>query len=81
MHLTSLNRFAGGKDEDVFRPQDFLDLDSQDDSDNEILAKFQNHSSKPDPLAVNILPPSLLAGEKTDNGKPVNLLFAGPPHI
>ena len=37
MNLTSLNRF--GAQEDEFRPQDFLDLDSQD-SDNEILAKF-----------------------------------------
>ena len=57
MHLTSLNRF-GGKDDDVFRPQDFLDLDSQD-SDNEILAKFNIHGgNKPDV----ILPPSMLLG-------------------
>ena len=57
MHLTSLNRF-GGKEDDVFRPQDFLDLDSQD-SDNEILAKFNIHGgNKPDV----ILPPSMLLG-------------------
>lgn len=45
MHLTSLNRF--GNQEDEFRPQDFLDLDSQD-SDNEILAKFKPEISLPE---------------------------------
>jgi len=38
MHYTNLNK-AGSQD-DEFRPQDFLDLDSGD-SDNEILAKFK----------------------------------------
>ena len=52
MHLTSLNRF--GSKEDEFRPQDFLDLDSQD-SDNEILAKF-----KPE---VMVLPDGMLGNK------------------
>ena len=34
------SKFNSGKDDEGFRPQDFLDLDSGD-SDNEILAKFK----------------------------------------
>ena len=47
MRLTSLNRF--GSKEDEFRPQDFLDLESQD-SDNEILAKFKPEVVLPDSM-------------------------------
>ena len=45
MHYSNLNK-AGNQD-DAFRPQDFLDLDSGD-SDNEILATFkpENENSK-----------------------------------
>ena len=39
MHYSNLNNKEGSQ-EDEFRPQDFLDLDSGD-SDNEILAKFK----------------------------------------
>ena len=47
MRLTSLNRF--GSKEDEFRPQDFLDLESQD-SDNEVLAKFKPEVVLPDSM-------------------------------
>ena len=43
MHYSSLNK--AGKQNDEFRPQDFLDLDSGD-SDNEILAKFKPEADK-----------------------------------
>ena len=38
-HYSKLN--TSGKADDEFRPQDFLDMDSADDSDNEILMKFK----------------------------------------
>ena len=38
MHYSSLNQ---GNQDDVFKPEDFLDIDSGD-SDNEILQNFKN---------------------------------------
>ena len=74
MRLTSLNRF--GSKEDEFRPQDFLDLESQD-SDNEVLAKFKPEVVLPDsmlskPLGQNEML-SLLQPNSFENQ------FAPPP--
>ena len=43
MHYTNLNK--NGKQEDEFRPQDFLDMDSGD-SENEILQQFKPESDR-----------------------------------
>ena len=40
MHYSNFNEQKGSVQDDEFRPQDFLDLDSGD-SDNEILARFR----------------------------------------
>ena len=42
MHYSSLNQ---GNQDDVFKPEDFLDIDSGD-SDNEILQNFRNQDLK-----------------------------------
>ena len=53
MHYTNLN--SKGHEDDDFRPQDFLDLDSGD-SDNEVLAKFK--PEKEERKMLNLAPPS-----------------------
>lgn len=53
MHYSNLNKAGGGND-DEFRPQDFLDLDSGD-SDNEILAKFKPET---DNKMISLLQPT-----------------------
>ena len=51
MHYSSLNT---GNQDDVFKPEDFLDIDSGD-SDNEILQNFKKQDSKVQPPNDNMI--------------------------